>query len=133
MSNPIVPRSVPIEVRPWSASEFAFLIIAINDNNPQRSAALINTCCAGVCGCCRCEVEGAVGFVGLLGVGIGFELPFGFDMLGFACESPGFRLFEGYGVEPLVGGAVGFAMAPGACVGGFCEYAPGRKIIKNVH
>ena len=67
MSNPIVPRSVPIDKRFVSRSEL--LMIARRPRSPHLSAGDISTCCAGVWGTAAdggcadpCVVSAAVPF-----------------------------------------------------------------------
>lgn len=99
ISSPIVPRSVPTLLSPWSTSVPAFLIIASSPSRPHRSAALIRICWAGVCGC---------GFVLL-----------GFGLLEVTSESPCARPLDAYkgGTE----GAAAFVIAPGVCTDGCCS------------
>jgi hypothetical protein len=96
--------------------------MAMSASRPHLSAALISTCWAGVCGCCRCDVEFACNDVGF-GFGVGllgcvFPLWFGLVVLG----SPGARPFDVYGGGALVGTAV-LATVPEACVAN-CESEP---------
>lgn len=61
-----------------------------------------------------------------VGVGSGFVLPLGFARLVFACGSPVLRPFDENGGGPFVGGAVGFAIAPGVCTACDCGKEPRR-------
>ena len=81
----------------------------------------MSTCCAGVCGCCKWDVDVTVGLALLLGVGKGFEFPLALGMLALACDS---RPLDGNVWGPVVVGALGVAIAPGACVDWFCENDP---------
>lgn len=54
-------------------------------------------------------------------MGKGFEFPLALGMLVLACDS---RPLDGNVCGPVVAGALGVAIAPGACVDWFCENAP---------
>lgn len=114
MSKPMVPRSVPILLNPPSTSELAFLIISSSPRSPHRSAGLMSTCCAGVCGWGWCDValfciDDVFWFVDVFGLEGGCECA-------FTCESPCVGPFDGKDVDCVA--APPFAPSPGVCGNG---------------